>query len=144
MEALGDHLCAEQDIDFPLLESSKGLAVGILTGHGVSIHAGDPCFWENLFEYFLDFLGSHSGETDFRIGAFRARLRSFPCVPANVANETLGSAMVGEGNAAVRALTDMATGFANHGCGKSATIEKENRLFPFCHPALDSLGERAS
>ena len=51
MQALGNHLGANDDIDLALAELSQGVAQGVLAAHGVRIDAGDACLRENFFDH---------------------------------------------------------------------------------------------
>jgi hypothetical protein len=142
MQALGDHLGADENIDAAFFEGPEGFPVSLLAGHRISVHAGDPSFWENPLERLLDLLSSRAGVADFRVGAFWAGFRGALVVTANVADQTLGGAVVSEGDTTIAALANMAAGFADHGGRKSSPIEKQNRLFAFLDTTLDGIAER--
>ena len=141
MESLGDHLRAEKDVDAAFFKSSERLTVGLLARHGVGIHAGNAGFREDTFQCLLDFLRAGSRVSDFRIRAFRARLRRTTTMSANMTHQALGSAVVGQRNTAVGALTHMAACLADHGGGKTPAVQKKNRLFSLCDSPFHCLAQ---
>ena len=131
MQALGDHLGADKDVDFLGFEFPEDVFEGVFAAHGIGIDAGEAGFGEDFLEDFLDLLGAVSLEGDAGIFA----LRTFPwddgLVAADVADEALIGAVVGEGDGAVRALADMAAAVALQGAGEAAAVEEKDGLLAF-------------
>ena len=67
-------------------------------------------------------------------------LRTFPgdngLVPANMADKALISAVISEGDGAVRALADVAAAMALQGAGEASTVEKKDGLLTFFEALL--------
>src|SRR6266478_4453157 len=46
MQAFGDHLRTDEDVDLAGAKISKGVAISFLTGHGIGVHPAHVCFWK--------------------------------------------------------------------------------------------------
>ena len=62
-------------------------------------------------------------------------------VAANVADQALVGPVIGEGDGAVRALTDVAAGGALERAGKAAAVEEEDGLLAFFQPLFEGGAE---
>jgi len=129
VEALGDHLGAEEDIDFLGAEVAEGIAEGVFSPGGIGVEAGDFCGGEDFTEDDFGFLGAISLEADGGVLAVGAEPGNDGLVSANVADEALFGTVVGEGDGAVVALDDVSTGRALEGAGEAAAIQKDDDLF---------------
>ena len=131
MQAFGDHLGADEDIDFLGFEFPKDVFECVFAAHGIGIDAGEASFWEDFLQDFLDLLGAVSLKGDTRIFTLRAFLWDDGLVTADVADESLIGAVVGEGDGAVRALAGVAAGVALEGAGEAAAVEEKDGLLAF-------------
>ena len=112
MEAFGDHLGADEDIDLLGAEFPKDVAEVVLAAHGIRIDAGEAGGGENFLKDFFDFLGAVALEGDAGVFTLRAFFRDDGLVAADVADEALIGAVVGEGDGAVGAGAGVAAGVA--------------------------------
>lgn len=129
VEAFGDHLCAEKDLDFSCFEIPEGITEFIFAAHAIGIDAGDPVSVKFIVEEIFNFLGAVSGEADgaaMALGAFgwRDLLEA-----ADVAEEFFVGAMEGKGDGAVSALAHVSAFLADEGCSETAAVEEEDDLF---------------
>ena len=60
IEALGDHLCAQKDVDLSTFDPSQDVVMGPFGARGVNVHAGDAGVGENFGEHPLDLLGPNA------------------------------------------------------------------------------------
>ena len=74
VQAFGDHLGADDDVDFALAEFSQGITQGVFAAHGVGVDASDPCLWEYLFEHPFDLFGAVALAADGGVSALGAFL----------------------------------------------------------------------
>src|SRR5262245_29011279 len=104
MQSLGDHLSADEDIDFARAKVSQDSAKIIFAFERVGIHPFDARIGKKFREGFLNLLRAESGVANFWIAAFRigTRRRHRFRVAANVTGQFLVLTMVGERDAAVR------------------------------------------
>lgn len=131
VQAFGDHLSADEDVDFLDFKVPKGFPEGVFAAHGIGIDAGEASVGEDFLEDFLDFLCAVTLQGDAGVFAFRAFPGDDGLVAADVADEALVSAVVGEGDGAVGAFTGMAAGVALEGAGEAAAIEEKDGLLTF-------------
>src|SRR5262245_47900854 len=105
MEAFGNHLRAQENIDLTDAEIAQDPAEIVLSLHGIGIHADGAGVRKELEQGVFDFLGAETGVADFRVTALRVWAEcGHPFgVAANMAANLLFLPMVSEGNAAVRA-----------------------------------------
>lgn len=108
VEAFGDHLGADEDVDLLGLEGIEEIAEGIFFAHGVGVDAGDAGGGEYFFQDVFDFLGAEALEEDAVVAAFGAFAWDDRLMAADVAEQAVVGAMVGERDGAVRAFADMA------------------------------------
>ena len=124
MEAFGDHLGADDDVDFICFEFGEGVTECIFTAHGVSIDACDACFWEDFVDDGFYFFCSESLHADGFVPAFWAFSRGDGLVAAHVAYEAFITFVVGEWDGTVLALADVTAGWALEGTGESAAVKE--------------------
>src|ERR1700677_3245825 len=89
MQALGDHLSADEDINLSGTKIPQYFSVIILALHRIGVHAPDSCAGKKLGKRFLDSLGTRAGKSNCRISAFFIRTNRwdfFKC-STNVADE---------------------------------------------------------
>jgi len=141
MQALGDHLGADEDVDRAGLEAVERLAVAPLARHRVGVHPLDAGLCENAPHGLLDLLRAHARVADAGVPAFRALRRSALGVPADVAANPLVVAMVGQRDAAIRAMADVPAHVAKQRRRVAAPVEKKYRLLPGRQPPLDGGAE---
>lgn len=128
VEAFGDHLGADEDVDFFRFEGEQGVAEGVFFAHDVGIDAGEAGFGEEFGEDFFDFLGAVSLEGDAGVVAGGAFAGDYGLVAADVADEAFVGAVVGKGEGAVGAVDDVTAGVALERAGKAAAVEEEDGL----------------
>ena len=128
VQAFGDHLRADQNVDFPAAERPERFVIRTLARHGVRIHARHPGRGKHLLHHRLDFFRAHPAESDLRIVALRTPPRRLLRVTADVAAGQVLLFVQGERNTAVRTLHIFPAGLAGQHGEKSAAVEKKNRL----------------
>ena len=143
MQALGDHLGADEDINLAGAEIAQDAAVIVLAFHGIGVHAADARVREEFGQGVLDLLRAGAGEADGRVAAFlvRAERRDRFDVAANVAGQVLLDAMVGEGDAAIGAIRDEAASRALQRGGVTAPVQEQDGLLAPFEPLVDGFLE---
>ena len=132
MQTFGNHLSADDDVDFTLPKCLERITQGIFFAHGIGIDSCEACLGEYFFEHSFHLFRAVTLKADGGIATFRAFPRSDGLVPADVTNETFRGPMIREGKCAMATFTDVAaTGALQRSC-KSAAIEKQDNLFSFC------------
>ena len=139
VQAFGDHLGADDDVDFALAKFLQGITQRVFTAHGVGVDACDSCLWEYFFDDTLYLLGAVALAADGGVSTLGAFLGGQCLVATHVADEAFISAVIGERDSAVATLADMAASRALHGAGESAAIEKQDDLL-----SLGKLGFHAA
>ena len=124
IEPLGDHLCADQDINFTGSKRLQNRTIRIFPRHRIGVHSCNRCRRKKLLHCTLDFLGSVACVTNGGVGTFRAVSRSQRDMAAQVAFEPIFTQMKGERDAAIRAFTDEAALIANQGSGEAAPVQE--------------------
>ena len=76
IEALGDHLRADEHIELLVLEGGERLLVVLAPAHGVRVHARDACAGHEARELGLDALACAGVAEPSRHTAFARRARS--------------------------------------------------------------------
>src|ERR1700730_2367856 len=76
IEALGDHLCTDENVDLSTPKSAKGLSISVFSYHRIRIHPSQPSFWEKLLDNAFDLFGTETGVTNSRIRTFGTFPRS--------------------------------------------------------------------
>ena len=128
VQAFGDHLGADDDVDFALAKFLQGFTQGVFTAHGVGVDACDSCLWEYFFDDALYLLGAVALAADGGVSTLGAFLGGQCLVATHVADEAVISAVIGERDSTVAALANMTTAGALHGAGESTAIEKQDDL----------------
>src|SRR5665213_250226 len=110
MQTLGDHLRADEDIGLARAKIAEDFAIIVLALHRVGVHAPDARLRKKFRERLLDALRARAGKTDRGIFAFlvRADRRNFFDMATNVAGELLFLPVKREGEAAIRAIANVA------------------------------------
>lgn len=129
IESFGNHLGADKDVDFAGAKCAKGLTESAFPLHDVGVHAFHDCFWEDFRDGVLDFFGARSAVFNAGVVALAARFWGDCDVAADVADDAVDVAVVSQRDGAVTTFFDVATAFAQEGCGESTAVEKKNGLF---------------
>ena len=103
MQALGDHLGADEDVGAAGLEGIEDVIMAFLAGGGVGIHACDLGAREATPHNLLDALGANAGIAEFGVAAARALLRDARPAAADMASQAAVGAVVCVGDVAARA-----------------------------------------
>ena len=112
IEAFGDHLRADQDIDLPLPERIQDFFVGIPFLCGVRVQARDPGAWKKTGHFAFDLFCPEPHEAEKRRFALAADRRNFFLVIAIVAQQEILLLMERERDLAVLAFFDLGAGGA--------------------------------
>ena len=124
VQAFGDHLGADDDVDFTLAKFLQGITQGVFTAHGVGVDACDSCLWEDLFDDTLYLFGAIALAADGGVSTLGAFLGGQCLVATHVADEAVISAVIGKRDRTMAAFADMATAGALNRAGKSTSIEE--------------------
>src|SRR6266481_4267766 len=89
IEALGDHLRTDQNVDLSTPKSAKGLSIGIFSYHSIRIHPSQPGFWKKLLDNAFDLFGTETGVANSGIRTFGTFPRSKPNVTTYMALQPL-------------------------------------------------------
>ena len=110
MQALGNHLGADEDVGLAGAKIAEHLPVIVLALHRVGVHALDARLRKKFGERFLDPLRARAGKTNRGVFAFRVRANGWHGrdVAANVAAKFLFLPVKREREAAIRTLNDLA------------------------------------
>ena len=145
VQAFGDHLGADDDVDFALAKFLQGFTQGVFTAHGVGVDACDSCLWEYFFDDALYLLGAVALAADGGVTTLGTFLGGQCLVATHVADEAVISAVIGERDSTVAALANMTTAGTLHGAGESTAIEKQDDLLSLgklnLHTATQGIGE---
>ncbi len=141
VEAFGDHLSADEDVELLGTELAQGVAQLVLALHGVGVHAGDAGLGEDLANDGLHPLGAEAGELDAGVIASRALGRREAAGSANVADETIVRLVQGHGDAAFLALHHLATRGAGEGGMKAAAVDEKDDLLALFQTIGDGVAE---
>ena len=129
IEALGDHLSADEDVGATVFEVVEDFEVAVFAGGGVEIHTGDACVGEEDGEVVLDAFGAETAHFDLRRVAGGANGRDGDGIAAIVAAEGCGSFVVDKRHITVDALGDVVADVAfKAGREPSAVLEKDDLL----------------
>src|SRR5436190_10457240 len=102
--ALGDHLCAYQNIDVPFPESAQHAIEVAKVLHGVAVDAANAGIAEQFLQVGLDTLGSLADVVNVLALAVGADLRRPLLLAAVVAKQPADAPVIGHRNAARCAL----------------------------------------
>ena len=128
VEALRDHLGADEDVDLLALEGRERLLVVLAAAHRVGVHAPDAGLRERLGELRLDALAAHAEEAQARARAARALLGNAPLLAARVAHEPVDLAVVGEADVALLAREALLAAGAPQDRDVAAAVQEQDRL----------------
>ncbi len=130
VQALRDHLRAEEDVDLAAAEGVEGLLEHSLLARGVRVEAADGEIAKARLHLLLDALGPVSGKPGIEGAALGAGTRRLCLVAAVVADHLALGLVVGEGHRAVPAAKHEPAGAALEERGKAPAVEKEDGLPP--------------
>ena len=123
VEALGDHLRADKDVDLAGTKGVERLLVAAPGSHRVGIHAGHAGAAESTADEFLQPLCAGAPLHEIGRAAFRAVGRQPSHEAAAVADAAIARLVEREGQVALRAAGGMAAGATLHMRGKAAAVE---------------------
>jgi hypothetical protein len=143
MKSLGDHLGANEKINFAQAKIPEDAPIILLPFQGVGIHPFDASMREEFAEGILDPFCSQAGITNGGIATIglRAALGGLGGMTTDVAEKPMGRAMIGQGHAAIRTLSDEAALRALQGTGPATAVEKKNHLLAAFQPLEDGFLE---
>ena len=98
---LGDHLCADEDVDFPRIHISVHGGERVSPPGGVPVETGYLGIREQFSHLFLQFLGAKTAETNHRSMAFYAVAGHPRGEIAIMAEQAVFLAVKGEGDTAM-------------------------------------------
>ena len=122
VEALGDHLGADEDVDLAGAKSLERFAIRILARHRIGVHPAHDRVGENLGDVRLDFLGAEAGIDQRVLRTGRAFFRHGGRVAAQMTGQPGRATMESERDAAIRAIARFPAIAAEQGGGKPAPI----------------------
>jgi len=128
VESFGDHLCADNDVDFVGFEFCECVAQGVFAAHGVGIDTNDAGLRENFLDDGFYFFCAEALEADGFVTAFWAFSGGDGLLAAHVADEAFFSFVVSERDGAVLAFADVSAGWALEGAGEASAVEKKYDL----------------
>ena len=128
VEAFGDHLRAEEDVDFVIAETHERSLVAARFLHRVGVHPQDTGVREPRFYFPFELLRAEAGEFDLVATAIRAFFRCGGFVVAVMAHGLVARFVMRERNVAVGALNRCATGGALDRRRVPAAVEQQNHL----------------
>ena len=143
VEALADHLRADEHVDLAGAKVIQDLAEPVLLRHRVRIDPLEARAWQYASHRLLDALRAEPAPADVGRRAFRAHHRSAAFVSAQMALQRLVGAVVGERHAAMRALLHVAAFAAQHARGIAAPVDEENRLLLSLESLVHVVDEQA-
>lgn len=145
VEAFGNHLGAEEDVDFAGLEVGEGALEDVFLADGVAVEAGEAGFGEDFTEDFFDLFGAVALQANGGVLALGADAGDDGLVAAEVADEAFFGAVIGDGDGAVGALAGVAAGGTGERAGEAAAVEEEDDLVSggelLVHGVAQALGE---
>ena len=128
VEAFGDHLGADDDVDFTLAEFLQGITERVFAAHGIGVDAGDSCLWKYFFDDTFNLLSAVALAANSCVATLRTFFWWEGLVTTHVADEPVITSVVGERNGTMATFADVATAWALNGAGESTTIEKQDDL----------------
>ena len=141
MEALGDHLRADQDVDFPLSEIAKGVGVGVLAAHVVGVHPFDPRLGKSLDQRVLHFFRAAARVFERRRPALGTRVGHAAGKIAEMAAKFFRAAMERQRDAAIRAHLDIAALRTLERRGITPPVEENDGLLVAVDARVDRLDQ---
>src|SRR4051812_22207745 len=141
VETFGDHLRAEQNVDFPGSDAIKNSGVRPFATRGVYVHPGNPRRRKPLYQQTFDLLGAKSALLEISSSTARAIGSRILLVEAIVADEPLRIPVVGKRDAAVRARRHRSAVDTLNKRGIPAAIEEQDALLAAGHRFDDCIVE---
>ncbi len=126
--ALGDHLCAHQDVGLPGFERQKSLGEGAPALGQVTIQAGHPGLGQGRLHRFDHLLRAEALELEVGASARRAGAGSRDAVAAIVAQRLPPPVVEGEAHRAVGAHRLLPALAAQEARGPAPAVQEENGL----------------
>jgi hypothetical protein len=130
VQPLGDHLCADEDVDISRLDRCQDPLVRPLRAGGIQIHSGDARAGVAIPQHLLELLSAHAAHLLNRVGACSTTERQRLLMAAVVAAQACRRPVHSEGDAAVRTLPYFAAIWTVQEGGIAASIEQQQRLLP--------------
>ncbi len=133
VQPFGDHLRADENVDFAGPKIAQNMAVIFLPFHRVGVHAPDASLRKHFAQGLLHLFRAQAGVADFGVAAsFRgAGFGHLGFVAANVAAEFLRLPMVGQSHAAIGAAGHVTALGALQGRRVAPAVEEQHRLLMF-------------
>ncbi len=141
VQALRHHLRAHEHLHLAPGKGGQDLRVGALAPNRVSVHPRQADLGEPPLKLLGDALGAQAQEADVVRSATVAALRHGSFVTAVVAEHAPGAMVVGERDAAVRALQTPAAVATGDVRGEAATVEEKDDLLAARQDVLHGGGE---
>ena len=143
VEALGDHLRAEEHVVFTGAEVRQDLSEQVLLAHGVRVDAGHAGTREELGDGLLDLLGTVTLPADLGRPAARAEHRGTLLMVAQMAAGGVVGPVQRQGDTAALALHGFAAIRTDQRARVTATIQEEDRLLAPFEARADAVGQLA-
>ena len=128
--ALGHHLGAEEDIEFPFPKIVEDFPGTVFPSGAVQVEPADSGLWQQPFQFFFHPFRAGAEVQDPMAVAFRAfrgyGMHGF----AVVALQLVGLLMVHQGHVAVGAFEHIAAGGAHEGGGKAPAVQEQDGFLP--------------
>ncbi len=145
VQPFGDHLRADQDINLAHAERAEHFPVQRFLCHHVRVHPMHSTLWKRHLDRRLDLLRAHAGISNRRVAALRIRtnLRHAGNIAAQMTEQLLGFAVIGQRHGAVLALGHV-TAFRTEQMRRvPAPIQKQDDLLFLSQPRLDGIPQFA-
>src|SRR6187401_1764192 len=137
VQAFGDHLRADQNIDLAAAKGAQSVAERVLPRHGIGIHPPNDRVRKELRDVRLHLLRAEAGIDEGVFLTRRTSLRYRGGVPAEMTVQAGRGAMKRKRNAAVRALPRLAARAAEQRSGEATAVQEQDRLLAFLEPRRD-------
>ena len=128
VQSFGNHLGAEEDVDFLGSKIAKSIAERVFSSCGIGVESGDFGGGEDFTDDGFGLFCSVTLKANSWIAAFRAEFWDDGLIAADVADQALVGAVVGQRDRAVVALDNVAAGWTLQRSRKAAAVEKEDDL----------------
>src|SRR5581483_5628539 len=128
IEALSDHLGADQNIDGAGTQTAKERRARFAASAGVAVHPRDPRARQQRGERASETFGAETLPFESRAAAFRTSFGSRRALAAEVASQAAVAQMERQADAAIAAGDDVPTQMALQEIVITAAIEKDDTL----------------
>ena len=128
IEALGDHLRAEQDVNQAFAKSAQNLLVAAAMPHAVAIDAADVVFWELRLDFRLQLFGPLTLVAQRLFAAGTATLWRLLFIAAVMAEQDIAGLVERHGQVAMLAHLDAPARRALNDSRIAAAVEQQNHL----------------